>query len=551
MRYLFLIASIIFTLVPTLQVQAASNATFKVNTFTEQRVYGSDFNVVAMDVEISTTVGDILNTLTVTPSGTARPGIEVAKMRLWQDIGDTGFQGWGYDKQLAEATLSNIWVFKNISHTFASSTERFFITVESNAFITDKTFQIKLSQPLDAGDDGVYQANDTGVFFDSGSALDIPATNSTTIFFKESKIDQRGGIAFVNSLEYGQDNLIIDPITPIKITGEARDRGLSVTNEVIVNIDNKQYTAVNTGTNFSTWEAIIEETDQLINGPLYLTTKDGDNNTWVGPEYNVLFDLRKPSLDKSFLETQIENTELTSTVTLASIEGELLPSRELLVNLKEGEDLAATQAGATNDFGEFSFTAILKPNTTYILEVVYKGAILISSTINSGTETTPPPTQNPDPVPPTSSFQAGDLIKGSLDAVYYYSKEGKRHVFVTQAIYNTWYNGDFSQVKTITDAELAAIPLGRNVGFRPGSMLTSPSINEVYFVDRGQVLKHIGSEQIALSLFGSTWNKQINDLQDSLLFNYNFGAKITSTSDVNLSDIQSTTITIDDELALS
>jgi hypothetical protein len=184
------------------------------------------------------------------------------------------------------------------------------------------------------------------------------------------------------------------------------------------------------------------------------------------------------------------------------------------------------------------------------VEVIYKGAVLTFTSINSG-ESTVDPTPSPIPVPPQSNFAAGDLIKGSLSAVYYYSQQGTRHVFVTQAVYDTWYDGDFSTVKTITDAELASIPLGKNVGFRPGSMLTSPSINEVYFVDRGQLLRHISTEQVAINLFGSTWNKQIHDLQDSLLFNYNFGTIINSTTDVNLSQIQNSSITIDDELTIS
>ena len=55
-----------------------------------------------------------------------------------------------------------------------------------------------------------------------------------------------------------------------------------------------------------------------------------------------------------------------------------------------------------------------------------------------------------------ATIQAGDLIKASQAAVYYYGADGKRYVFPNEKTYKTWYS-DFSSVKTITDVELAAI----------------------------------------------------------------------------------------------
>ncbi len=550
MRYLFLLGALLLSLLPVLPAQAASDATFTIRHITEPRVYGGDFNVLALDFDISTNIGEVLNTLTLTSSGTARNGIEVAKMRLWLDTGDAGFQGWGYDKLLAEGQFTNVWEFKNISHIFTASTQRFFVSLESNAFISDKIFQVALSQPQDAGNDGVFQTNDKGVFFSSGIATTVPLETSTTIFFKESKIDQQGPLAFVNGFVYGENNTLINPDQPIILTGQARDRGLGITKNVIVNLNGKQYIATNTGTNFSTWSASIDPEVKFINGELFLTTMDGDNNTWISPNYDVYVDLRQPSLDKSFVESSVDGNELMAVITLRSEEGELLPLRELLVTIKTGGQIVSTLSGLTDDFGKLDLLTTLNSNTKYTLEIMYDGDVFSTFSVEIGSSQ-PVPNPNPTPVSPTTSFKAGDLIKGSLDAVYYYSSAGTRHVFVTQAVYDTWYKGDFSTVKTITDAELASIPLGKNVGFRPGSMLTAPSINEVYFVDRGQILKHIGTEQVAKDLFGSTWNKQIHDLQESLLFNYTFGPKINFASNVDLSNIQSTQITIDDELALS
>src|SRR4030042_1253399 len=55
-----------------------------------------------------------------------------------------------------------------------------------------------------------------------------------------------------------------------------------------------------------------------------------------------------------------------------------------------------------------------------------------------------------------ATISSGDLIKASTPAVYYYAADGGRYVFPNEKTFKTWYV-DFSTVKTITDAELAAI----------------------------------------------------------------------------------------------
>ena len=73
-------------------------------------------------------------------------------------------------------------------------------------------------------------------------------------------------------------------------------------------------------------------------------------------------------------------------------------------------------------------------------------------------------------VPSTASAAApGSLVKSaSLSAIYYYGSDGQRYTFPNLKTYETWYSG-FSGVVTISDSELAAIPLAGNVVYRPGS----------------------------------------------------------------------------------
>ncbi|MEK7115787.1 MAG: hypothetical protein AAB879_00140, partial [Patescibacteria group bacterium] len=81
-----------------------------------------------------------------------------------------------------------------------------------------------------------------------------------------------------------------------------------------------------------------------------------------------------------------------------------------------------------------------------------------------------------------ASISSGDLIKGSTDAVYYYGQNGKRFVFPNSKTYFSWYT-DFSTVKTISSDELATIPIGGNVTYRPGVKLvkitTDPKVYAV------------------------------------------------------------------------
>ena len=132
----------------------------------------------------------------------------------------------------------------------------------------------------------------------------------------------------------------------------------------------------------------------------------------------------------------------------------------------------------------------------------------------------------PGMTPPCVS---GSLVKSaSSTAVYYCGANGKRYVFPNDRVYFTWY-ADFKTVKTITNAQLADIPLGGLVTYRPGiKMVKIESLPNVYAVTRGGVLHWIKSPEIAASIYGTTWNKQIDDISDAFFSSYSFGADITS-----------------------
>lgn len=126
---------------------------------------------------------------------------------------------------------------------------------------------------------------------------------------------------------------------------------------------------------------------------------------------------------------------------------------------------------------------------------------------------------------------AGSLVKASGPAVYYAAADGKRYVFPDEKTYFTWY-ADFNGIVTISDAELAALPIGGNVRYRPGSkLLKITSDPKVYAVGANGALRGLADEATARALYGADWAKQVNDLSDAFFINYPQGGAITSAAD--------------------
>lgn len=123
------------------------------------------------------------------------------------------------------------------------------------------------------------------------------------------------------------------------------------------------------------------------------------------------------------------------------------------------------------------------------------------------------------------------LVKASGVAVYYYANNGKRYVFPNQGTYASWFT-DFSGVTTVTDTELAAMPLGGSVTYRPGiRMIKIQSDPKVYAVDKGGTLRWVTTEAIAADLYGQSWNTAVDDVSDAFFANYRTGTPIASTGD--------------------
>lgn len=129
----------------------------------------------------------------------------------------------------------------------------------------------------------------------------------------------------------------------------------------------------------------------------------------------------------------------------------------------------------------------------------------------------------------TPSCVSGSLIKSaSSTAVYYCGADSKRYVFPNDKIYFSWY-ADFKKVTTITVDQLAAVPLGGNVTYRPGiKMVKIESLPNVYAIQKGGVLRWVQSPEIASALYGTDWKKKVDDISDAFFGSYTIGEPVAS-----------------------
>lgn len=154
--------------------------------------------------------------------------------------------------------------------------------------------------------------------------------------------------------------------------------------------------------------------------------------------------------------------------------------------------------------------------------------------------------------------QPGDLMKMACDdgadvndpckAVYFFGVDAHRHAFPNEKVYFTWYS-NFDDVVIVSDDFMASVMLGRNVTYRPGSRLVKfITVNTVYAVDTDGTLRPIASEDVAKSIWGAAWAKEVDDISDAFYSNYRFGASIESTSDFDPDEVIISVESIEDIL---
>jgi len=140
----------------------------------------------------------------------------------------------------------------------------------------------------------------------------------------------------------------------------------------------------------------------------------------------------------------------------------------------------------------------------------------------------PPPADQP------VYCKAQTLIKAlGFPAVYYCGLDGRRYIFVNERVFYSWFT-DFSTLVEMSLEDIARIPIGGNITYRPGTrMVKIESDPRVYAIARGGLLRWVQTEAVAAALYGPDWNRMVDDVPVAFWVNYRFGDPITP-ADVGL-----------------
>ena len=144
----------------------------------------------------------------------------------------------------------------------------------------------------------------------------------------------------------------------------------------------------------------------------------------------------------------------------------------------------------------------------------------------------------------------GNRFTQADSAVYYIGGDGRRHAFPNDRVFFSWY-ATFDGVRVVSASDLASIPLGLNATYKPGvKMVKFTTDPKVYAVDASRSLRWIKTEAVGIALYGSNWNRQIDDLSDSLYMDYAFGADINAAGDYDRAGLETRLRYVSDTLPL-
>jgi len=118
-------------------------------------------------------------------------------------------------------------------------------------------------------------------------------------------------------------------------------------------------------------------------------------------------------------------------------------------------------------------------------------------------------------------------------AIYFCGANGMRYAFPNPNVYLSWYD-NFDGVTVISREEMAAIPLGGNVTYRPAVRLVKFTTDpKIYAVAQNGALRWVTTEEVANALYGSYWATTVHDINDAFFTNYRIGSPLTLTDIVH------------------
>lgn len=257
-------------------------------------------------------------------------------------------------------------------------------------------------------------------------------------------------------------------------------------------------------------------------------------------------DITPPAIGLVFPPSAVAGTPVTLSATVSDASG--IPSCTLFVS-NQSQGAMTITGGVASKQHTFSAAGVY---TAYVQCADTSANTGTGS--NTAVTVTPAVAQSPE----TPNAPSGSLIKltcpaeAEVDhpckAVYYHGKDGKRHAFPNEKIYFTWYV-NFDSVATLSSEAMAAIPLGKNVTYRPGSrMVKFPTVPSVYVISKGGALRWVKTEAEASAIYGPGWSKNVDDLSEAFFLDYHYGEDVAPLAPFDVAFELQGANTIDDTL---
>ncbi len=148
-----------------------------------------------------------------------------------------------------------------------------------------------------------------------------------------------------------------------------------------------------------------------------------------------------------------------------------------------------------------------------------------------------------------TGYIGGELVMSAAGTeVYFVNVDGFRYVFPNERVYFSWYE-NFERVRHVSGYELASIPLGGVVRYRPATRLIKvPDDPKVYAVKGGGKVAWITTEELAVELYGTDWNQKIDDMNPSFFVAYEVADPIMEADDFHTDFIRESTPTVSSDI---
>jgi hypothetical protein len=506
-----------------IKVFAVENLSVTLNQITMPELfYSSTWDNLVMDFTLSLDESDTLGTFVIKNESLAGPQAEIVELTLYSDAGEEGFQGFAVDTVVATGSYdynNYNWVFSNIGWYMNSGAHRFFVTVETKRGGTNnRGFQFEILEANDADGDGEYDLDDSGIFFNSGTVLPTETLiNEESSLYRSQTADIHDPVGVITNLDDG--DIITD--ASYRIEGQAKDQGGSVPELVSVCIDGSCYDATNTGQNWDSWEFLwagLSAGDYT----LFLKTKDFNGNIAQTDSIAVTVDIDENAVDyedvsyansivsvSSFEAVADGKDYIEVSVVLKDHSTNIVTNQIVFLNEVRDDGPVVIGSGTTDNYGRVKFNVRTEVAGIVALSVSTGEGIGVQGSFNVTF------TEN------QVDYTDGTFIKlPDQSAVYFLDNDDVRHAYPTQAIWESYFEDDFSFVEVINPTKMAGYSLGRNVPFKSGTLMKIPSVPKVYMIGNNGNMEWVKTEAKAIELYGSSWASLVRDLPESFFLDY-------------------------------